>query len=465
MREGKEINESNESNESNHSREETKEPDQFDESDQIDQLDQSKEFEEKEQSGQFSLAKELANTFRSLRYRNYRLYFVGQLLSLSGTWMQQVALSWLVFRLTHSPFLLGLVEGASLLPVMILGLLGGWVADRKDKKSVLIICQLVSMLQALLLGLLTFNNQIQVWHCVALALLLGSVNAFEIPCRQAFLPQLVERRDLVNAVSLNSSIFNGARIIGPAFAGIAIPLVGESACFFLNAASYLSTLIAYTLISMEPQPARKDLVENKGIGDGIRFIMGSPSILRLVFLGGVISLCGMNYNVLMPVFASDILHGDVRTLALLRAGAGLGAFAAALTLASRGKGEFLKVNLGFASMLFGLSLLSFAWSKEYWLCQSIIVLVGFFLTSQLSGGHSLIQLAVKDELRGRVLSIYLIVMMGISPLGSLIIGWSAARFGAPPVVSVCAIICILAGALYTVLARADKSIAHPVSVE
>ncbi len=414
---------------------------------------------------EFSLANELANTFRSLRYRNYRLYFVGQLLSLSGTWMQQVALSWLVFRLTHSPFLLGLVEGANLLPVMVLGLLGGWVADHKDKKSVLIICQLVAMVQALLLGLLTFNNQIQVWHCIALALLLGSVNAFEIPCRQSFLPQLVVRKDLVNAVSLNSSIFNGARIIGPAFAGIAIPLVGESACFFLNAASYLSTLIAYTLIAIEPDPPSKEAVASQGIGDGIRFITGSPAIVRLMFLGGVISLCGMNYNVVMPVFASDILHGDVRTLALLRAGAGFGAFAAALTLASRGKGEFLKFNLGFAAIFFGLSLLSFAWSKEYWLCQSTIVFVGLFLTAQLSGGHSLIQLAVNDELRGRVLSIYLIVMMGVSPLGSLIIGWSAARFGAPPVVSVCAILCMMAGAVYTLSARGDKSISHPLSVD
>lgn len=379
--------------------------------------------------------------------------------------MQQVALSWLVFRLTHSPFLLGLVEGANLLPVMVLGLLGGWVADHKDKKSVLIICQLVAMVQALLLGLLTFNNQIQVWHCLALALLLGSVNAFEIPCRQSFLPQLVVRKDLVNAVSLNSSIFNGARIIGPAFAGIAIPLVGESACFFLNAASYLSTLIAYTLIAIEPDPPSKEAVASQGIGDGIRFITGSPAIVRLMFLGGVISLCGMNYNVLMPVFASDILHGDVRTLALLRAGAGFGAFAAALTLASRGKGEFLKVNLGFAAIFFGLSLLSFAWSKEYWLCQSIVVFVGFFLTAQLSGGHSLIQLAVNDELRGRVLSIYLIVMMGFSPLGSLIIGWSAARFGAPPVVSICAILCVMAGAVYTLSARGDKSIGHPLAVD
>lgn len=409
-----------------------------------------------------ALRKELSNTFRSLKYRNYRLYFVGQLLSLSGTWMQQVALSWLVYRLTHSTILLGVVEGATLLPVMLLGLFGGWVADRSEKKSVLITCQLVSMLQALILGLLTFNNQVQVWHCVVLALLLGSVNAFEIPCRQSFLPELIERKDLVNAISLNSSIFNGARIIGPALAGLAIPLVGEAVCFFLNAASYLSTLIAYTLISVEKGHDDADSVEKKGIREGVDFILNSPTICRLMFLGGVISLCGMNYNVLMPVFASDILHGDVRTLAMLRAGAGLGAFIAALLLASRGKGEFLKVNLGFASMFFGLSLLTFSWLREYWLCQSVIVLVGFFLTAQLSSGHSLVQLSVKDELRGRVLSLYLIVMMGCAPLGSLIIGWSAAHYGAPVVVSVCAIICMFAGLVYTISARQDKSLNHPL---
>ncbi len=374
-------------------------------------------------------------------------------------------MSWLVYRLTHSAFMLGLVEGAVLLPVMLFGLVGGWIADRRDKRKVLIICQLISMMQALMLALLTFNNQIQVWHCVALALLLGTVNAFEIPTRQSFLPELIDRKDLVNAISLNSSIFNGARIIGPAIAGMAIPLVGEAACFFLNAASYLWTLLAYSLISIASSQAGEESVEKKGIGEGVRFILNSPTILRLMFLGGVISLCGMNYNVLMPVFASDILHGDVRTLAMLRAGAGLGAFSAALMLANRGKSDFLKVNLGFASVFFGLSLLAFSWSNQYWLCQSVIVLVGFFLTSQLSGGHSLVQLAVKDELRGRVLSLYLIVMMGFSPLGSLIIGWSAHRFGAPPVVSVCACICILAGLIYTVSARKDKSVANPVIEE
>lgn len=403
------------------------------------------------------LAKELFNTFRSLQYRNYRLYFIGQLLSLSGTWMQQVALSWLVYRMTHSTYLLGVVEGASLLPVMLLGLLGGWVADHSRKKDVLIVCQLVAMIQALVLALLTFNKQIEVWHCIALALLLGTVNAFEIPTRQSFLPQLIDRKDLVNAISLNSSIFNGARIIGPAIAGLAIPLFGEAACFFLNAASYLSTLIAYILIKDKNGNGQADAAEKKAIADGVKFILNSPTIVRLIFLGGVISLCGMNYNVLMPVFASDILHGDVRTLAMLRAGAGLGAFSAALLLASRGKGEFLKVNLGFASILFGMSLFAFSLSSQYWLCQIIIVFVGFFLTSQLSGGHSLVQLAVKDDLRGRVLGIYLIVMMGFSPVGSLIIGWSAAHYGAPVVVSACACICMVAGLVYTLWTRRDKS--------
>jgi len=221
-------------------------------------------------------------------------------------------------------------------------------------------------------------------------------------------------------------------------------------------------LIAYTLISVEKVHNITDSVDKKGVREGIDFILKSPTICRLMFLGGVISFCGMNYNVLMPVFASDILHGDVRTLAMLRAGAGLGAFTAALLLASRGKGEFLKVNLGFASIFFGLSLFTFSWLREYWLCQTVIVLVGFFLTAQLSSGHSLVQLSVKDELRGRVLSLYLIVMMGFSPLGSLIIGWAAAHYGAPVVVSVCALICMLAGLVYTIFARQDKNLNQPV---
>lgn len=406
---------------------------------------------------QSALAREFANTFRSLKYRNYRLYFIGQLLSLSGTWMQSVALSWLVYRLTHSALMLGLVEGATLFPVMLFGLLGGWVADKADKKKILLIAQLLSMCQAILLAVLTYTNQIEVWHCICLALFIGTINAFEIPCRQSFLPDLIERQDLVNAVSLNSSIFNGARIIGPAIAGIMVPLVGEASCFFLNAASYLSTMVAYLLINATHG---RDLPLDKkhGLKEAANFILASPTIMRLLFLGSIVSLCGMNYNVLMPVFASDILHGDIRTLAALRSGAGLGAFAAALMLASRGKGEVLKLHIGYSTMLFSAFLIAFAWAQQYIYCQILIVFVGFFLTTQLSGGHSLIQLSAKDELRGRVLSIYLIIMMGASPVGSFIIGWSAHKWGAPPVVTVCACICMLAGLIYSISARSERTV-------
>lgn len=368
-----------------------------------------------------------------------------------------MALSWLVYRLTHSAFMLGIVEGATLLPVMLLGLLGGWVADKADKKKVLLIAQMLSMCQAILLAVLTYTNHIEVWHCVALALFIGLINAFEIPCRQSFLPDLVERQNLVNAVSLNSSIFNGARIIGPAIAGILVPLIGEASCFFLNAASYLSTMIAYLLINA-PHVSNSSLDKRHGFEEAASFIFASPTIMRLLFLGSIVSLCGMNYNVLMPVFASDILHGDIRTLAALRSGAGLGAFAAALMLASRGRGEVLKLHIGYATMLFSVCLIAFAWAQQYIACQILIVFVGFFLTTQLSGGHSLIQLSAKDELRGRVLSIYLIVMMGASPIGSFIIGWSAHKWGAPPVVTVCACICMLAGLIYSISAHSERTV-------
>lgn len=364
--------------------------------------------------------------------------------------MQIVALSWLVWRMTKSPFLLGAVEGSHMLPVLALGLFGGWIADRFHRQKILIATQFVAMCQALALAVLTLTGAIQVWHCIVLALIMGTINAFEVPSRQAFLSELVSKDDLVNAISLNSSLFNGARIAGPALAGLLVPIVGEGVCFLVNAFSYIATLTAFWLIRTDKDREVVEARKSTVIAESFRFIIKRPHVVRVLCLGAVMSLCGMNYGVLMPIFASEILNGDIRTLAALRAGAGIGACAAAIILASRASGERLKKGIGYASMIFGAMLLSFAWSRTYWLSQILIVVAGFAMTTQLSGGHSLMQLAVSDRLRGRVLSVYMTVMMGLSPIGSFIIGWAAARWGAPPVVSVCASICVLAGALYTI---------------
>ncbi|HEY9785660.1 MAG TPA: MFS transporter [Candidatus Obscuribacterales bacterium] len=404
-----------------------------------------------------AVKREIEHTFRSLRYRNYRLYFTGQLLSLTGTWMQSVALSWLVYKMTRSPLLLGVVEGAHLLPVLFLGMAGGLVADRADKKTVLILAQLIAMAQAITLAALTLTHHIEVWHCVALALVLGTVNAFEVPSRQAFLPELVDRDDLVNAISLNSSLFNGARVLGPALAGILVPFAGEGVCFLLNALSYTATLLAFVLINAKAPEPIEEQESSGGLLGGWRFVLEERTVLRLLLLGAVMSLLGMNYGVLMPVFASEILHGDVRTLAVLRAGAGIGAFAAALALASRGTGERLKSGVGYASMTFGSVLACFAWSTNFWLSLALICMVGFAMTTQLSGGHSLVQLAVNDRVRGRVLSIYMTVMMGLAPLGSMVIGWAAGKWSAPPVVTFCGFACAAAGLLYTLVNRKVKT--------
>lgn len=396
-----------------------------------------------------AVRREFINTFRSLKYRNYRLYFMAQLLSLTGTWMQQVALSWLVYRMTRSALMLGFTEGAQLLPVLALGLVGGWFADRVDRQKILIATQTLAMCQAVILALLTLSGHIEIWHCVVLALLVGVINAFEIPARQAFLSELVDRKDLVNAVSLNSSVFTGARIAGPAVAGLLIPLVGEGTCFAINAFSFVATVIAFSLIRVTEKGEPKTAEGGSVFAESFQFIKLQPHVLRLLFLGAAMSFFGMNYNVLMPIFASEILHGDVRTLAGLRAAAGVGALIAALLLASRGSGDRLQAGIGYASMTFGSALILFAWSTSLVFSVPLILIAGFAMTSQLSGGHSLIQLAATDKLRGRVLSIYMTIMLGLAPLGSLAIGWAASKWGAPQVVTWCAVMCILAGIFYT----------------
>lgn len=397
-----------------------------------------------------TITAEIAQTFRSLRHRNFRLYFFGQLVSLSGTWMQNLALSWLVYSLTKSAYWLGVVEFANLSPVLILALAGGWVADHFDRRKVLLTTQVLFLLQASVLAYLTLNHLVVLWHIIALALCAGSIVAFEIPSRQALIVNMVERKDFVNAISLNSSLFNGTRIIGPAIAAILIHYKGEGFCFAINAFSYLAALIAVFLLKV---PAHPDANKHKdrSVIDGLKYSFGTPEVRRILRLTAVLSLFGAQFSMLMPVIANQILHQDVQGFGALKSFAATGSLIAALSLANRGSGPMLKRSVGFAGLFFGVTLCAFALSKDFTLSLALCLVLGFCMTFQLSGSHSLLQLSVPEQLRGRLMSVWTITIMGLSPIGSFFIGWAASHYGAPPVLLTSAVIGVLSALIYLIL--------------
>jgi MFS family permease len=375
-----------------------------------------------------------------LKHRNFQLFFSGQLISLIGTWMQSVAQAWLVYRLTGSSLLLGAVGFASQFPVFIVAPLGGIVADRMNRHRVVIGTQIASMVLAGILAGLTLSGRVQVWHIFVLAVLLGVVNAFDIPGRQAFLVDMVGKEDLMNAIALNSSMFNGARIIGPAIAGILVAKIGEGWCFFANAVSYIAVIIGLVMMRVQARAyataAGSPLMH---IVEGFRWVWQTAPIRALLLLLGLVSLVAMPYTVLMPVFADKVLHGGARGLGILMGATGVGALLGALTLASRtgvrGLGRWVAYSCGG----FGASLILFAFSRNFWLSVALLLPVGFCMMLQMSASNTLIQAMVPDQLRGRVMALYSMMFMGMAPFGALLGGAIADRLGAPVTVAVGAV--------------------------
>ena len=385
---------------------------------------------------------------RALRHRNYRLFFAGQFVSLIGTWMQSVAQSWLVYRLTGSAALLGLVGFAGQIPVFLVAPLGGALADRRRRHRILLATQAASMGLAASLAALTLSGRIAVWHVFTLAAVLGVVNAFDIPARQAFVPEMVGRDDLGNAIALNSSMFNGARIVGPALAGILVAAVGEGWCFLANAASYVAVIAGLLAMRLSPTVAPRPAVSAlRSAADGFRFVARTPPIRAILLVLGVISLTGMPYAVLMPVFADRILHGGPRTLGLLMGASGLGALAGALTLASRQGLRGMSRGLAISAAGFGASLVLFSLSRALPLSVVLLVPVGFSMMTAMASCNTLIQSMVPDAMRGRVMAVYSMMFMGMAPFGALLAGAAADRFGAPLTVACFGLAC-LAGAAF-----------------
>jgi MFS family permease len=385
---------------------------------------------------------------RALKHRNFQLFFSGQLISLSGTWMQNVAQAWLVYRLTGSSLLLGSVGFASQFPVFLASPVGGIVADRYNRHRVVIATQTASMLLAFVLAALTLAHVVTIPEIFVLAALLGIVNAFDIPGRQAFLVEMVGKEDLMNAIALNSSMFNGARIIGPAIAGILVAKIGEGWCFFANAVSYIAVIIGLIMMRVPPRQHRPQGSLVAHVIEGFRWVRQTTPILALLLLLGLVSLVAMPYTVLMPIFADRILHVGARGLGILMGATGIGALLGALTLAAktgvRGLGRWVAVSCaGFAIFLIG-----FALSKNFLFSTVLLVPVGFCMMLQMSSSNTLIQAMVPDHLRGRVMSVYTMMFMGVAPFGAFLGGAVADRLGAPMSVIMGAIACLGGAAIF-----------------
>jgi MFS family permease len=386
--------------------------------------------------------------FRALRHRNYRLFFAGQLISLIGTWMDQIAESWLVYRLTGSALLLGTVAFASQVPVFLLAPIGGALADRLNRRKILICTQSSMMLLTFILAWLTLSHRVHIWQVVTLAALTGVVNAIDLPARQAFVVDMVSRADLVNAIALNSSMFNGARIIGPALAGIVVAAIGEGWCFFANGVSFIAVIAGLALMKIDRPRLAIEGSPLENIIEGFKFVAQTGPVRALMLLLGLVSFTAMPYAVLMPLFADQILHGGAQALGLLMGCSGVGALSGALTLAMRKTLKGLSLWVAVSCAGFGVSLLSFSFSRMLWLSAALLVPAGFCMMIQMASSNTLIQSMVPDRLRGRVMSVYAMTFMGMAPLGALLAGSVAHKLGAPMTVGIGGVVALVGAGLF-----------------
>jgi MFS family permease len=386
---------------------------------------------------------------RAFRHRNYRLFFGGQAISMIGTWMQSVALAWLLYRLTGSAALLGLVGFCSQFPVFVLAPIGGAVADRTARRRILVATQTASMLVAATLAVFTLTGHTRPVHIFVLATSLGVVNAFDIPARQAFVVELVQPEDLMNAIALNSSIVNGARIVGPALAGFVIAVIGEGLCFLLNAVSFLGVI--GVLLRMRGLPVAMPATAQSPtarIVEGFRFVWRARPIGALLLLVGLMGLMGTPYIVLMPIFAADVLHRGAGGLGLLMGASGLGALTAALVLGMRGNVQGLGHWVALSAAGFGASLIVFSVSRTFWLSAALLVPVGFGMLMQVAASNTLIQSMTPNALRGRTMAAYSMMVLGMSPFGALLAGALATRVGPAATVAIGGGCCILGAAVF-----------------
>ncbi len=370
--------------------------------------------------------------FRALKHRNFQLFIIGQLISLIGTWMQTTAQQWLVYKLTGSVALLGVFGFASQVPMLLLAWMGGYVGDRYNRHRGVIVTQSCSMVLAFVLAALTLTHTIREWHLILIAFLVGIVNAFDVPIRQAFFVHMVGKEDLPNAIALNSSIFNGARVVGPAIAGFAIVLVGEGWCFFLNGLSFIAVLVALLMMRIEPRKSRpKDQSPLRSFVQGFQFAMKDVPIRSALLMLSLLSLFGLQYAVFLPIYAHDILHGGAKALGLLMSAAGVGAVLGALQFAARTHYKGLAKWIATTCTTCAIGLIVMSHATSFWLCAAVLFVVGFAATSQMAATNTIIQERVPEELRSRLMAVYATMFMGVQPIGALLAGGVAKRIGTP----------------------------------
>jgi len=406
-------------------------------------------------------------SFPAFRSRNYRLYFGGQSISLIGTWMTRVATSWLVYRLTDSAFLLGVVGFLGQIPALFLSPLAGVWVDRWDRHQAMVITQAMAMVQSLALAVLTLTHTISMPWIFFLTFLQGVINTFETPARQSFVIQMIDDRSaLSNAIALNSSIVNAGRLVGPAIAGIVIAWVGEGYCFLIDGVSYIAVL--YSLLAMKnllpglrnpPWHIGHELVE------GWRYIVASPAIRWILLMLGLVSLIGMPFTVLMPIIADKVLGGGAHTLGFLTAATGLGALACAVALAMRDSVRGLGKWLGIAAAILGVSLILFGLSRSFWWSMVLMFGAGYGMMQQIVTSNTILQTIVADDKRGRVMSFYSMSVFGFLPIGSLFAGMLASWIGAPNTLILGGALCLLASVWYFGRLPEIRRVIRPVYIE
>ncbi len=405
--------------------------------------------------------------FRSLQYRNYRLFFSGQSISLIGTWMQRIAMPWLVYHLTGSAFLLGLVSFAGQIPAFLLAPVAGVVSDKYSKYRVLLITQILSLIQALVLALLVLTGVIQIWQIVLLSIALGCINAFDVPSRHSFVIEMVEKKEhLGNAIALNSMMFNGARLIGPSVAGLILATAGEGICFLINAVSYI--FVVGSLLMMNIQ--KKENTRRPGkllheMKEGLSYTFGFPPIKHLLILLALVSLMGTSYQVLMPVFAKEVLHGSSSTFGFLMGAAGLGALIGAVFLASRESLIKLGRIIPVASAFFGAGLIILSFSRSISVSLMLMIIIGAGMMLHTASSNTILQTITDDDKRGRVMSFYALAIMGTAPFGSLIAGSLAKIIGTPYTILIGGISCVAGAFVFYRKLPELKRIVHPVYVK
>jgi len=405
---------------------------------------------------------------RALAHKNYRLFFSGQSISLIGTWMTRVATSWLVYRLTGSALLLGVVGFAGQIPSFVLAPFAGVLVDRWNRQRMLVITQVLALLQSLAMALLTMTGLIKMWHIIALSVFQGLINAFDMPARQAFVVEMVDsREDLANAIALNSSMVNAARLIGPSLGGVVIAAVGEGWCFMIDSISYLAviaSLLAMTLTSRLWLPGNDANIFQQ-LREGWTYVTRFAPIRDILLLVGLVSLVGMPYTVLMPVFTNEVLHGGPNTLGLLMAASGVGALVGAMFLAARksvlGLGKYIPLTAG----AFGAGLILFSFTRVLWLSLVFMVLTGLGFMVQMAVSNTILQTIVDEDKRGRVMSFYTMAFMGTAPFGSLLAGSVAERIGTPHTLLFGGIGCLVGAAWFARSLSALRRDVRPIYVQ